>query len=139
MRKTAKIMLIEDNELDIRMIKHNVMKMKLANDIEVFNDGGSALASLNEREEIQLPDLVLLDLSLPGLSGHEVLETMKADERLRHIIVVILTSSSAPDDIRQAYKQYASAYITKPVDASGFSEIVSAIDGFYYEIVTQAE
>ena len=81
------------------------------------------------------PDLVLLDLNLPGKDGREVLAEMKADESLRRIPVVVLTSSRAEEDVVRTYDLQASAYVTKPVDLAGFSRIVRGIEGFWFSVV----
>jgi CheY-like chemotaxis protein len=94
---------------------------------------------LEGEPEGERPDLVLLDLNLPGKSGHELLEELKEDEELRRIPVVILTSSEAEEDISKSYDRYANAYVTKPVDLEGISKVVRAIDGFWFEVVRLAE
>ena len=136
MSKPIKILMVEDNELDVRMILHSAKKTKLRNSVTVVNDGMSALELMRSGTDDQLPDLILLDLSLPGMSGLELLDILKQEPRLRSITVVILTSSAATADIKLAYERYAAAFITKPVDVLGFSEIVNAIDGFFLEIVS---
>ncbi len=139
MKKSVRILLVEDNELDVRMILHSANKTKLRNNFTVVNDGMSALELLRQTQDAELPDLVLLDLSLPGITGMELLQTVKQDPRLRKITVVVLTSSAATSDIKLAYDSYAAAFITKPIDVLGFTEIVSAIDDFFFEIVTLPE
>ncbi len=136
MSKSVRILLVEDNELDVRMILHSAKKTKLRNTITVVNDGTSALNYLGACAGDELPDLILLDLSLPGIGGLDLLKILKDESRLRAITVVVLTSSAATTDIKAAYDSFAAAFITKPVDVLGFSEIVSAIDGFFFEIVS---
>lgn len=136
MTGSVQILLVEDNELDVRMILNSAQKTKLRNSISVVNDGQAALEKLEECDEENLPDLLLLDLSLPGITGLELLKIVKGDKRFRAIPVVILTSSAAESDVKQAYDSYASAFITKPIEVGGFAEIVLAIDDFFFDIVS---
>lgn len=139
MSKPIRILLIEDNELDIRMILHSAEQTKLRNSIHVVHDGGTALKQLLGSGSEELPDLILLDLSLPGINGLEFLKIMKENEKFTSIPVVVLTSSAAETDIQQAYKHQAAAYITKPIEIDGFKEIVLAIDEFFFEIVSLSD
>lgn len=136
MSRSINILLVEDNELDVRMILHSAKKTKLRNSMEVVHDGRAAINHLNDCNDKNLPDLILLDLSLPGINGLELLSIIKDDERFRPIPVVVLTSSAAKSDIKQAYQQHAAAFITKPIEVDGFAEIVLAIDDFFFEIVS---
>ena len=111
---------------------------KIANDITIATDGEEALAVLggtDGREKLPPPDLILLDLNLPGMDGHEVLAAIKAHLRLRTIPVVVLTTSTAEADILASYNLKASAYVTKPVDLPQFLDVVQAIEGFWLEVV----
>jgi len=138
---TARVLLVEDNELDVRLIMRTAEETKLANSFEVIRSGSEALDMLRARAETDqkaLPDLVMLDLSLPGIGGHEVLREIKAHPGLKHIPVVVLTSSAAESDVRAAYDEHAAGYVTKPVGIDGFLEVVKAIEGFFIEIVTLA-
>ena len=105
-----------------------------------MNDGEAALQYLRGRDENghhnQRPDLILLDLNLPKLSGHEILAELKSDENLLSIPVVMLTSSDDDHDIARTYSEHANCYITKPPDLQGFISIVSAIENFWFTIVT---
>lgn len=139
MKKPIQILLIEDNELDIRMILHSAEKTKLHNNIKVVHEGGTALKQLQNCNKDDMPDLILLDLSLPGISGLEFLNIIKNEEQTSGIPVVVLTSSAAEEDIKQAYENHASAFITKPIEVSGFQEIVLAIDEFFFEIVSLSQ
>lgn len=81
------------------------------------------------------PDLILLDLNLPRKDGREVLAEIKADDSLKHIPVVILTTSQAEEDVVKAYVNYANCYITKPVDFNRFVEVVKSIEDFWLVVV----
>ncbi|MFK7857501.1 MAG: response regulator [Granulosicoccus sp.] len=138
MKKSIKILLVEDNELDVRMIQNSAKKTKLRNSIHVVYDAGAALEQLQNSTREDLPDLILLDLSLPGISGLEFLSLIKDDKALRFIPVVVLTSSAAEQDVKRAYENQAAAFITKPIEVEGFKEIVLTIDEFFFDIVTLA-
>lgn len=130
-----KILLVEDNEGDILLTTEALEEAKIINTLEVAKDGNAALKYL-EDPAIPLPDLILLDVNLPKKNGHEVLMYIKATETLRHIPVIMLTTSSSEMDINKAYKQYANCYIVKPVEVGDFMEMVSQIEGFWFSIVS---
>lgn len=133
------ILLVEDNPGDVRLTREALKDAKMLNRLHVVEDGEAALSFLHRREQyVQAPrpDLILLDLNLPGTNGREVLADIKADAELKAIPVVILTTSRAEEDILKAYKLYANCYITKPVDFIQFIRVVKAIETFWLTIVT---
>ncbi len=137
---SIKVLLVEDNELDARMVARSLRSSTFTDSLEVVSDGDAALRRLRESEVDggrPQPDLVLLDLNLPGLSGHEILEEIKSDPALRHIPVVVLTSSSAESDIAEAYSRHAAAFITKPVGADGFLDVIQAIERLWFDVATR--
>jgi CheY-like chemotaxis protein len=137
-RRPARILLVEDNPADVRLTREMLRESKVRNDLIVAHTAEEAegILGLNDQgTEMERPDLVLLDLNLPGKGGHDLLEDLKADEELRRIPVVILTSSEAEEDIEKSYNRYANAYVTKPVDLTELSKVVRAIDGFWFEVV----
>ena len=110
----------------------------MRNNVSVAVDGVDALDFLHRRgkyADAPSPDLILLDLNLPRKDGREVLESIKEDEFLRHIPVVVLTTSQSEQDIVQSYKLRANAYVTKPVDLEQFLTVVKSIEGFWLEVV----
>ena len=132
------ILLVEDNPGDVLLTQVAFQKAKVVNALHVVNDGESALRFLRAEGEFQgqrRPDLVLLDLNLPGLSGQEVLAQLKADPALRTIPVVVLTSSSDERNVLRSYSNHANAYVTKPVDSPQLVELVSRLDGFWFGVV----
>ncbi|MDN4165959.1 response regulator [Cytophagales bacterium LB-30] len=133
--KPIKILLVEDNEGDILLTTEALEEAKIINSIEVVKDGNAAIVYL-EDPAIPLPDLILLDVNLPKKNGHEVLVHIKSTELLRHIPVIMLTTSSSEIDINKAYKQYASCYIVKPVEVGDFMNMVGQIEGFWFSIVS---
>lgn len=132
------ILMVEDNPGDVRLAMEALNGAKVRNQMSVVPDGVEALAYLRRTGryvQAARPDLILLDLNVPKKDGREVLAEIKADERLRRIPVVILTSSQAEQDILHAYDLHANAYVTKPVDLEQFIRVVQSIEGFWLEIV----
>jgi two-component system, chemotaxis family, response regulator Rcp1 len=134
----AQILLVEDNEADIRLTREALSEVKLLNELHVARDGEEALAFLSREgryARVPRPDLVLLDLNLPRKDGREVLAEMKAHPDLRTIPVVILTTSRAEEDVVRTYRLHANAYVQKPVDFEAFIQVVKAIEDFWFSIV----
>lgn len=128
------IMLVEDNPGDVRLTQE-ALKGLAPRKLVVARDGLEALKTLRSAQLADdLPDLVLLDLNLPGIHGHEVLREIKEDQRLRTIPVVIVTSSSDRLDVQRSYELYANCYITKPADLDRFFELIRGIDRFWLEL-----
>ena len=125
------VLLVEDDGNDVELTLHALQGAKLRNVVHVARDGAEALEFLQSH----VPDLILLDLNLPKLDGREVLERIKADERLRHIPVIVVTSSQAEEDVAKSYRLNANAYVTKPIDPAVFLKAVNAIGRFWLEIV----
>lgn len=136
--RPAEILLVEDNYGDVVLAKKAFTEGKLANHITVASDGIAALAMLRKEgahANVPTPDIILLDLNLPKKSGKEVLAEIKADEKLKHIPVVVLTSSRAELDVVKSYNLHANSYIIKPVNLEQFSEIVKTIEQFWFAVV----
>jgi len=131
----VEILLIEDNPGDIRLIKEILKETNVHNNIQVAMDGEAALKLLFKEEMATRPDLILLDLNLPKIDGREILSEIKGDENLKSIPVVILTTSTAEEDIIETYKKHANSYITKPVDLDQFIQVVESIKTFWLSIV----
>lgn len=132
------ILLAEDNLADIRLTQEAFKDGKLSNNLYVVNDGVEALSFLRKEgkyKEMPSPDLFLLDLNMPRMDGREVLKIIKKDQKLKHIPVIILTTSSDEADILKSYEFHANCYITKPVDFGKFTTIVKQIEDFWFSIV----
>ena len=132
------ILLVEDNPGDIRLTKEAMRDGKVGNRLHVVMDGVDAMAFLRKEgafASAPTPDLVLLDLNLPRKSGREVLAEIKNDDLLKHIPVVILTSSQAEQDVLSSYRLRANAFVTKPVNLEQFLKVVQSIEHFWVEIV----
>lgn len=136
--KAIEILLIEDNAGDARLAMEALREAKVHNNLSWVTDGVDALAFLRregKHAKAPRPDLVLLDLNLPRKDGREVLAAVKADEKLRRIPVVVLTTSQAEEDILKAYHLNANCYITKPVDLDQFMKVIKTIKEFWLTIV----
>ncbi|MCA1752090.1 MAG: response regulator [Flavobacteriales bacterium] len=136
--KPIQILLVEDNEGDILLTKEALTEGKIVNDVHVVRDGWEAMKFLKKEEGFEhavTPDLILLDVNLPRLDGHEVLEKIKNDKELKMIPVVMLTTSSSASDILKSYGNHANCYITKPVEIDDFMSTVSGIEDFWISIV----
>jgi two-component system, chemotaxis family, response regulator Rcp1 len=132
------ILLVEDNEADVRLTQEVLTDSKVRNNLIVANDGAEALSCLRRQGKFKnyaRPDLILLDLNLPVKDGREVLAQIKEDPNLKTIPVVILTTSKAEEDILKTYNLHANCYITKPVDLDQFVTVVRYIEDFWLAIV----
>ncbi|MBW4426731.1 MAG: response regulator [Nostoc desertorum CM1-VF14] len=132
------VLLVEDNPGDAQLTRIALEESKISINLNVVEDGVEAMAFLRKQEKYVKaahPDIVLLDLNLPRKDGREVLAEIKADEKLRRIPVVVLTTSQAEEDILKAYNLCANCYITKPVDFDQFVKIVQSIENFWFAIV----
>jgi CheY-like chemotaxis protein len=136
--KQIDILLVEDNEGDILLISEALEEGKVINSINIARDGEKAIDYLEKRggnKEAISPDLIILDVNLPRKNGHEVLEYVKESEHLKHIPVIMLTTSSSEKDIIKSYKNHANCYITKPVEADAFLDAVTSIERFWISLV----
>jgi CheY-like chemotaxis protein len=132
------VLLVEDDPGDVLLIREAFAFNKVHNNLHVVSDGEQAIGYLRREGEYagaRRPDLVLLDLNLPRKDGREVLAEVKADEELRTIPVVVLTTSEAEEDVLKSYQLHANAYVTKPVDFERFVSIVRQIDDFFVSVV----
>ena len=136
--KPVEILLVEDSPGDVRLTKEALKDSKVANTLTVAEDGVEAMALLRRKgkySEAVRPDLILLDLNLPRKDGRQVLAELKADENMRSIPVIVLTTSLAEEDIIRTYNLHANCYITKPVDLDKFLNVVRTIEDFWLSIV----
>ena len=135
----VEILLVEDNAGDVRLTKEALKEGKVYNNLHWAKDGVEALEFLRregKHAKAPRPDIILLDLNLPKKDGREVLSEIKSDDQLKHIPVVILTTSKAEQDVLRSYKLHANCYITKPVDLGKFIVVVQSIDRFWLTVVT---
>ncbi len=132
------ILLVEDNEGDIRLTIEAFTEAKIRNQIRVVRDGEQALAYLKKEApytDVLTPDIILLDINLPKVDGKEVLHVMKNDLLLKSIPVIMLTTSSADSDVQESYANHANSYVIKPVDLNKFMEVIRSIEEYWISIV----
>jgi chemotaxis family two-component system response regulator Rcp1 len=136
--KPVEILLVEDNPGDVRLTMEALKEGRLLNRVSVAEDGVEALAFLRQEgkyaDEVR-PDLILLDLNLPKKDGREVLAEIKEDPELRQIPVVVLTTSTAEQDVLGTYDLHANCYINKPVDFEQFIKVVKSVGDFWFSVV----
>lgn len=131
--------MVEDSPTDVFLAREAIQQANLPNNLHVVDDGVEAMAFLRKEEKYlsaPRPHLVLLDWNLPRKSGREVLAEIKADENLKRIPVVILTSSKAEVDVYGAYRLHANCYVAKPFGFPNFVDLVSQISHFWFTVVT---
>jgi CheY-like chemotaxis protein len=138
MHKPIEILLVEDNPAEVRLTKEGLKEARIANTLNAVMDGQSAIEYLQRRGNFRnavRPDLILLDLNLPGLDGRSVLRHIKEDPQLKIIPVVIITSSEAESDIIKSYEAHANCFISKPIDFEGFTKVIRSIEHFWFTVV----
>lgn len=136
--RNAQVLLIEDNRGDAVLTRRAFRRGRIVSDIMVAESGEKGLSILRREGEFSTaprPDLILLDLNLPYMHGRDVLSAVKEDEHLRQIPVIVLSSSSADNDVESAYSRHANGYITKPVGSDGFDNVVSRIESYWFELM----
>ena len=132
------ILLVEDSAADVRLTREALRDTKLINRLTVASDGVQALAMLRKQgqyADLPRPDLILLDLNLPKKNGRAVLQEIKQEPDLKRIPVVVVTSSTAEEDVVRSYDLHANCYVTKPLELGNFVDVVKAIEGFWVGIV----
>lgn len=133
--KEIHILLVEDNEGDIVLAREALEEARIKNRITVITDGEKALEYLFCNDNNRKPDLILLDMNLPKVNGLEVLAKIKADEALKIIPVVMLTTSTSEEDVLDAYRNYVNCYINKPIDLEEFIVVIKNIESFWLNTV----
>ena len=140
MDNMAQILLVEDNQMDVVLTLDAFRESKLKNKVNVTRDGQEALDYLfcqgkfTDRALYPMPNLILLDLKMPGIDGFEVLRKIKSTDKLKRIPVVILTSSKEEGDRALSYDIGANSYLLKPVSFDGFTDVVKKIDDYWFKL-----
>jgi CheY-like chemotaxis protein len=137
--RPIEILLVEDSPSDAEFTVEALKEAKVRNHLSLVEDGVQAMEFLRRQgkyAQAPRPDLIMLDLNLPRKDGREVLAEMKADNNLKMIPVVVLTTSRAEQDVLRAYELHANCYITKPVDFQQFLNVVRSIESFWLFVVT---
>ncbi|MGC2360408.1 MAG: response regulator [Thermoplasmata archaeon] len=136
--RPVQILIVEDNPADARLVREVMRDSKVLNEIQWVPDGVEAIAFLRHQGKYASaprPNLIFLDLNMPRKDGREVLTEIKADESLRRIPIVVMTSSQAEEDIARAYDQHANCYVRKPIDFQQFHEVVKSLETFWFATV----
>lgn len=140
--KMVHILLVEDNDGDIQLTLDAFEESKVKTNISVVKNGRDALDFLHRREsfaEAAKPDLILLDINIPIYNGHEVLADIKQDPVLKKIPVIMLTTSSNPNDINKAYEHHSNSFVTKPIEMDDFLVAILKIEDFWLQLSKLAE
>ncbi|MEM6317775.1 MAG: response regulator [Bacteroidota bacterium] len=138
MYHSIQILLVEDNEGDVLLIKKAFADARLANKINVCRDGQEGyefLKKIGDFEDAPTPDLILLDINMPRVTGLELLEIIKQDEQLKVIPVIMLTTSTSEEDILKSYQLHVSSFVQKPVEFVEFLDAVQQIQDYWFSIV----
>jgi len=139
--KPAIILLVEDDRSSQELTRRALSESKIRNELRIVEDGEEALAYLFRRGKYKdpatspKPDLLLLDLNLPGVDGRDVLEQIRADSKLRRMAVVVLTTSRREEDILRSYELGCNSFITKPMDINQFMQVIQALERYWFQIV----
>lgn len=126
------ILMVEDNPADVRLVREVFAEFGAAHQLEAIASGAAALERLRRAEK--RPDLILLDLNLPGMHGRELLSTLKSDSELKSIPVIVLTSSRAPADVLDCYERRANSYVVKPLDYVGMRDTLMRLEEYWSRV-----
>jgi two-component system response regulator len=138
MARSIEILLVEDNPADVAFTREALDDARVLNRLHVVEDGADALRFLRREPpfaDVPAPDLILLDLNLPRIDGHEVLRTIKSDPELTHLPVIMLTNSIMRADVESAYRSFVNCYIVKPVDRRQFLDAIRNLKRFWVDLV----
>jgi CheY-like chemotaxis protein len=136
-RKSIRVLVVEDNPADVVLLREALRDAGIRHELTVVDDGTRALDYLHRRAEYSdapTPDLVLLDINLPTMSGHDVLRHIKDHEQLCCLPVIVLSSSSSPGDVQQVYRNRGNCYIRKPASLEELFQIARVIKSFWLEV-----
>ena len=136
--KPIELLLIDDDEKDIFLTRRAFKKGKIPSQIQVAKNGEEGLASLRREppfETASRPDLIMLDLNMPRMNGHEFLEIIKADDDLKSIPVIVMTMSQSDVDMTKSYRNHANSFMSKPLELADFMGVIQAIEDFWFAAV----
>jgi CheY-like chemotaxis protein len=130
--KKIKVLLVDDDEVDYMNVKRAFKKNQLIHELQYKHNGLVAIEYLREVKDFsELPNVIILDINMPQMNGHEFLDEIRQDDRLKHIVVYILTTSSQDADVSKAYTKQVSGYLLKPLDFDEFRETINKLDGLW--------
>ena len=135
--RAIQILLVEDNEVDTVLTKEAFEDASLSYNINVARDGKEGMQYLEKKgkfADAETPDMVLLDINLPKKNGHEVLHFIKSNDSLKHIPVIMLTTSNSENDVEKSYKNHANCHIIKPIEVEDFLYVMANIESFWINI-----
>lgn len=135
---SIEVLLVEDDPEDVDLTQEALESSRVLIKLNVVNNGEEALAYLRQEgkfQNVSFPDLIWLDLNLPGMSGQEILQEIRRDRSIKHIPVVVLTTSDADEDILKSYQLGANCYVQKPVGIAEFQQMLSSIENFWFTVV----
>jgi len=138
-KRAIHLLLVEDSLADITLMLELLAEVKAVADVRVVTNGEDAMKYLLQKhpyDSAPQPDMIVLDLNLPKKDGREVLEEVKNHPSLKHIPIIILTTSQSDDDILNSYEHYASCYITKPMDLEKYVDLINSLNSFWFSLVT---
>jgi CheY-like chemotaxis protein len=141
MTSSIPILMADDDEEDCMLAQDALVEAKLANELHIVSDGEQLLQYLRNEGKFgniaryQRPGLILLDLNMPKVDGRQALEEIRADEKLKDIPVVVMTTSQAEEDVIRSYAIGANSYITKPVSFEGLVEVMQSLERYWFQIV----
>lgn len=133
------ILLAEDSPADVRLTQEALKESNIRTNLSVVNDGHEVMAFLHKRDNFSnapTPDVILLDLNMPRMSGQEVLAEMQQHDDLKVVPVVVLTNSGEDSDVLDTYSLCANSYIRKPVDINDFFDVIRSIENYWFQTVT---
>jgi CheY-like chemotaxis protein len=136
--RPAEVLLVEDNENDVELTRLGFQRAKFAVNLRHVSNGEECMAFLRKEgtyADAPTPDLILLDLNMPRMDGLEVLEEVGSDEALRHLPIVVLTSSKADEDVLRSYKLRCSSYLVKPINFDGFAKMIQSLGNYWFTLV----
>jgi chemotaxis family two-component system response regulator Rcp1 len=137
--RPAVILLAEDNDNDVELTKISFRRAKFAAELHHVPNGEECMAFLRKQgryADAPMPDLLLLDLNMPRMDGTQVLEAISKDDALRHLVVIVLTSSDADQDVLRSYKLRCSSYLVKPINFEAFAKMIQTLGDYWFTLVT---
>ncbi len=137
--RPAEILLVEDSDDDVELTRLGFKRARFAVKLHHVSNGEECMSFLRKQGRyagVPTPDLVLLDLNMPRMDGNEVMEEVSRDHALKHLPIVVLTSSKAEEDILRSYKLRCSSYLVKPINFEGFATMIQSLSDYWFTLVT---